>query len=194
MPYRTAIAAAGGVVAGSVLTWATTKQIHEAPPDTLLIPLAVRIGVPTVCALLVAGFAVRKWLDRHTEQIRSMLGDAVHQGGPVPSKAGAGLLDDLPNRSSPSDTEMRLSGITVGLAVQLHSAEEKVERLQDDFDELAEDYNALVTDTLQQGADLFGCKSDTEPARLYVSRDATAGPVTHIGAQRTAGTGKPRQP
>ncbi|MCX5326370.1 hypothetical protein [Streptomyces sp. NBC_00120] len=190
MPYRTAIAAAGGVVAGSVLTWATISQILEDPPDSLLLPLAVRIGVPTICALLTAGFVVRKWLDRHTEQIRSMIGEVVQQRGPVPGEAGAGPLDELPNRSSPS----HLSGITVGLAVQLHSAEEKAERLQDDFDELAEDYNALVTDTLQQGADLFGGKSDTDPARLYVSGDATAGPVTHIGAQRTAGDAKPRRP
>ncbi|WP_433856749.1 hypothetical protein [Streptomyces kronopolitis] len=119
-----------------------------------------------------------------------MIGEAVQQQETVPRQAGP--HGELPNRSSPPDAE-EISTLAVGLAVQLHCAEQKNDRLQEDFDELAEDYNSLVIDTLQQGADRFESKTQTEPARRCASAEAATGPVAFIGPQRTAGGIKPRR-
>ncbi|MFZ3595126.1 hypothetical protein [Streptomyces sp. BH104] len=147
------------------MTIATTREIQEAPPDGLLASLVSRMATVAL-TLFIGGVVMRKWLNGYTRQVCRTIVGATQQAAEPRVPRQAGPHGELPCRSSPDESEgvATLASGLVEARVQAHFANERAQRLQGEFDELAADYNNLVADTLQQGADRFQGKEPREPS------------------------------
>ncbi|MDH6189214.1 hypothetical protein EES44_24725 [Streptomyces sp. ADI96-15] len=158
----------------------------------LLMPLAVRV-FPLIVGVVIVVCAFETWMDKFAAQIKADGEASARQRLREEERLRqrAEHLDrreDALNRATEA-AEGRLALLTKSLEeARVALLAEKKDRgvLQADFDELAEDYNRMVTDTLRQRANFF--------ARPAAPADPAAppAPVHHILVpQRDGGAARP---
>ncbi|MEU2487134.1 hypothetical protein ABZ593_21305 [Streptomyces sp. NPDC012617] len=154
MPRQTAIASASGLVAGIAITLASTGGLPDHPKLDLLLHLLTRTA-PAVCALLIAGKVFRRWLDNYTADARRDLAEIAEQRRLFHVEVQA-RLDYCQQREEAFRRGQQATDSYVRVQqAELVATKEEVRRLQAEFDDLAADYNRVVTDTLQQSAHRF---------------------------------------
>lgn len=113
--------------------------------------VGARVAV-LVCGLLLAAAVIRPWLLSFLGTMRREMTAQAAQHRQFNEEmdrrlAELALRESALNRSATAST--------VHLSSRLAEADLKATRLQQEYDELASDYNRVVTDSLQQSAMLF---------------------------------------
>lgn len=166
MPKRTVIAfaAASGLIAGvaSTATLTDDNRPRNAVTD-LLLPLLAEV-IPVACLTVISMRIIRRWLDSYTASTRKELQAADQQRQEI-SRSIDRRLTELARRES---ALKRHEAATTRLRQALDEQRQIITELTAERDDLAEDYNVIVCQTLQQAADKFRLRppaaSDGNPA------------------------------
>ncbi|MFE0766138.1 hypothetical protein [Streptomyces smyrnaeus] len=158
---KTAIASASGMATGVVFTVVAVDGVPSHGAAGLFLPLAVRI-FPLIIGVIVITCAFRNWMDRFAAQVKAEREASAEQRRQEEERLRQ-RAEHLDRREGALNhateaAQGRLALLTKKLEeshVALLAERDARNRLQTDYDELAEDYNRMVTDTLQQRADFF---------------------------------------
>ncbi|MEU6929039.1 hypothetical protein AB0A05_07725 [Streptomyces sp. NPDC046374] len=141
--------------------------------------------LPTLTCTLLGLHIMRGWLEKHTEQTRQQHATAAaernHFAGEMTKRLAEIAQREKALNAATSDSEARMGQL---LALVLEEREARAQ-LQAEHDEVTEEYNRVVSDSLQQYADTFrpraGAPAEPEreahlipmPARASHQEDAT---------------------
>ena len=194
MPGRTAIAAVSGVAAGMTLTVAAVDGITTDSLSGLLLLTAVRF-FPTVVVTIVALAALRRWINAHEERNRreiEAMAEYRRQMASEFERRSRELADHeerLNRHSALNQEQYRI------LVDQLRDARRERDamagerdRLQEDFDVLAAEYNGMVLGEVDERSAQFS-KARQRGTRPGAGRErgrergATDPPMSYIGRQ-----------
>lgn len=154
MPRQTAIASGSGLIAGVAITTALVSDFPEHPLGDLLFPLLALLA-PLVCLFLIAGRVIRRWLDDYTDATRRELDAAAEQRRLFHKDMDTRLAEINRREEAVSRAVAASEQRYQQLSQALTEERTQQARLRDEHEELIQDYNRVVTDTLQQSADLF---------------------------------------
>ena len=172
MPRSTAIASASGLTAGIAITVAAADGIPAGSISALALLAVLHVGAPA-CITFIGMVVMRRWNTSHEESIRQELTELADQrrcweADYARRAAELSAREDRLNRVS-DDGQAQLSSLAKRLDETLAAlTEERQSRaqLQQEFDELAADHNAVIQDTLRERAEIFARRSWTAAAVL----------------------------
>lgn len=169
MRRTTAIAWMGGILTGIAITAATAtlqgRPLGE-PVQLLLLHNVVPVTVCTGVTLAV----LRRWLARHSAEARREQVNSAQQRADF-QKAMKKREDDLARREESVNRTAVVAQVRISQTLQALVDEKAVnDALRAEYDELAEEYNRVVVDALQQSADLFRPRATAaEPAEFVAA-------------------------
>lgn len=153
-PQQTAMAAVGGATGGTTIGLSVADDSLGHDMGVVLLPIA--------CVTIVAMHTFRRWLKTHDEQTRRAY-DELAQRRLRLDEEHANRLRQLTKREAEFARESatrrthvagmarHLGEILIALGKERHARA----TLQEEYDELADDFNQLVQETMQDRTDRF---------------------------------------
>ncbi|MFD6935311.1 hypothetical protein ACFWAP_04015 [Streptomyces goshikiensis] len=156
----------GGVISGVVITATAWLWPRLPATDRMMLLVAMNI-LPTLTCTLLGVHLLRGWLEKHTAQTQQEHATAAAErnrfAGEMTKRMAEIAQREKALNAASTDSEARMSKL---LALLLEEREARA-KLQQEHDEVTEDYNRVVSDSLQQYADTFRRRVGTpaEPAK-----------------------------
>ncbi|MFI9026392.1 hypothetical protein [Streptomyces sp. NPDC053560] len=157
MPHRIAAAtslAGFALGASGAVTFAEGIAKRSAADFSLFV--GARVFFVVACGLILTAALLRPWMLSFLEAMRRETAVQADQHQRFNAEMDR-RLNELTLREEAVNRSTAVS--TVHLSYQLAQSHLKEARLQIEYDELATDYNRVVTDTLQQRAMLFASRT-----------------------------------
>ncbi|MEV6565954.1 hypothetical protein [Streptomyces kronopolitis] len=161
MPDRIVLASASAFAAGIAVTVVATDDLNQGSNDSLLGSLAVRVLPLVACAAVIAAI-VRRWLYGIVRQAHAEMAAAAADRASCEKRMTKREHDVEQAEEKLRHTKANVAKLVALVTERLEGAQSTLEaersaraELQGEYDELANDYNQLVTDSLQQRANFF---------------------------------------
>ncbi|MGC4947804.1 hypothetical protein ACLQ2N_16605 [Streptomyces sp. DT224] len=161
MAAKTTLAALSGLAAGIACTVASVHGVDTSTFGGILLLTAVRL-FPGLCITLVSLAVLRRWMVRHDTRTRAeyaALAEERRQYGDEYQRRSAELYareQRLAGMSEHASWQMlNLTNRLSETLLALTASRRELAELQADYDELANDHNQVIRETLQERADVF---------------------------------------
>ncbi|WP_432001535.1 hypothetical protein [Streptomyces sioyaensis] len=163
MPDRIVLASASAsaFTAGIAVAVVATDGLDHGSNDSLFGPLAVRVLPLVACAAIIA-VIVRRWLYGIVRQARAEMTAAAADRASCEKRMTKREQDVEQAEEKLRHTKANVAKLVALATERLEDAQSTLDaersarsELQGEYDELANDYNQLVTETLQQRANFF---------------------------------------
>ncbi|MFK0063439.1 hypothetical protein ACIQTN_29940 [Streptomyces werraensis] len=210
MQGRATIASVSGLTAGVAATVAITGQGPTSDAGGVVLMMAAWLAA-MVCVTVVAMAALRKWLNAHEDRTRAAAQQvAIERTAFMEATERRGR--ELHEREERLNKRAeQISAYVVGIARRLDEAvtrnthlERQLAEVTKAYEELADDHNRLVRETLQERTDRFerrlvppttrrtaapcapaAARPEESPARPYTDPHGGHHPVAPIPLRRT---------
>jgi hypothetical protein len=187
MPRQTAIATVGGLIVGIALTTTAVRKPPSEPTGGILLQILAHFG-PAIACTVIGVTVFRRWLDDYSALSQREMTAAAEQRRLFLQEI-TNHQADITRREAQLNRSAQASEARITEAVKnLVNERASHARLQADYDELADDFNRVVSATLQQSADRFwprpaGPADNGAPCIPLPARSRQRGDVTHQQAR-----------